>query len=78
MTGFRDLRRNHDFTALWVGSTVSELGTRVSMFVFPLIAYGLTGSTVVAGIAGRHRAARHGARAPPGRRPRRPRRTAAG
>ncbi len=52
MTGFRDLRQNHDFTALWVGSTVSELGTRVSMFVFPLVAYGLTGSTVVAGLAG--------------------------
>ena len=52
MTSFRELRHNHDFTALWVGSTVSELGTRVSMFVFPLIAYALTGSTVVAGIAG--------------------------
>ena len=52
MTGFHELRHNHDFTALWVGSTVSELGTRVSMFVFPLVAYALTGSTVVAGIAG--------------------------
>jgi predicted MFS family arabinose efflux permease len=52
MTGFRDLRRNQDFTAIWVGSTVSELGTRVSMFVFPLVAYGLTRSTVVAGVAG--------------------------
>ena len=39
MTGYRQLARNHDFTALWVGQTVSELGSRVSMFVFPLIAY---------------------------------------
>ena len=52
MTGFRDLRQNHDFTALWVGQTVSELGTRVSMFVFPLVTYAVTGSALLAGIAG--------------------------
>ena len=43
MTGYRHLARNHDFTVLWVGQTVSELGSRVSMFVFPLLAYRLTG-----------------------------------
>ncbi len=52
MTGFRDLRQNHDFTVLWVGQTVSELGTRVSMFVFPLVTYAMTGSALLAGIAG--------------------------
>ncbi len=43
MTGYRDLARNHDFTVLWIGQTASELGSRVSMFVFPLLAYQLTG-----------------------------------
>jgi len=52
MTGFRELRHNHDFTVLWVGQTVSELGTRVSMFVFPLVTYAVTGSALLAGIAG--------------------------
>jgi MFS family permease len=52
MSGLRELRHNHDFTVLWVGQTVSELGTRVSMFVFPLIAYAVTGSAMLAGIAG--------------------------
>jgi MFS family permease len=52
MTGFRDLRQNHDFTVLWIGQTVSELGTRVSMFVFPLVTYAVTGSALLAGIAG--------------------------
>src|SRR4051794_31889182 len=52
MTGFRELRSNHDFTVLWIGLTVSELGTRVSMFVFPLVTYALTGSALLAGIAG--------------------------
>ena len=49
MTGYRQLARNHDFTVLWIGQTISELGSRVSMFVFPLLAYQLTGSALVAG-----------------------------
>ncbi|HCB05637.1 MAG TPA: MFS transporter [Nocardioides sp.] len=52
MTGFRDLRSNHDFTVLWIGQTISELGTRVSMFVFPLVTYAITGSALLAGVAG--------------------------
>jgi MFS family permease len=48
MASFRELSRNHDFTVLWVGQTISELGSRVSMFVFPLLAWQLTHSTLAA------------------------------
>lgn len=51
MTGYRSLARNHDFTVLWIGQTVSELGSHVSMFVFPLLAYHLTGSLLAAAAA---------------------------
>ena len=51
MTGYRTLSRNHDFTVLWVGQTVSELGSRISMFAFPLLAYALTGSLLQAALA---------------------------
>ena len=51
MTGFRALRQNHDFTVLWVGQTISELGSRMSLFVFPLLAYAITGSTLWAALA---------------------------
>ena len=50
MTGYRQLARNHDFTILWVGETVSELGSTMSLFVFPLLGYHLTGSTAVAAL----------------------------
>jgi MFS family permease len=50
MTGHRNLLGNHDFTALWVGQTISELGTRTSLFVFPLLAYALTGSALLAAL----------------------------
>lgn len=50
MTGYRTLVRNHDFTVLWIGQTISELGSRVSMFVFPLLAFHLTHSPVQAGL----------------------------
>lgn len=48
MPGFRTLARNRDFTVLWIGETISQLGSRVSLFVFPLIAYALSGSVLVA------------------------------
>ncbi|WP_193612965.1 MFS transporter [Nocardioides lijunqiniae] len=51
MTDYRALTRNRDFTALWVGQTVSELGSQVSMFVFPLVAYATTGSALHAAAA---------------------------
>lgn len=39
------LARNRDFTVLWLSSTISELGTRVSLIAFPLLGFALTGST---------------------------------
>ena len=50
-TGFRTLARNHDFTLLWIGQTISELGSRVSTFVFPLLAFAMTGSALWAAAA---------------------------
>ena len=46
----RRLARNRDFTVLWVGETISQLGTAMSLFVFPLLTYALTGSAVGAGV----------------------------
>ncbi|GAB6985312.1 MFS transporter [Nocardioides pyridinolyticus] len=48
MSSYRSLARNHDFTALWIGQTVSEIGSRMTLFVFPLVAYLLTGSALLA------------------------------
>jgi MFS family permease len=48
VTGYRQLSRNHDFTILWIGETISDLGSTMSLFVFPLIGFHLTGSTLVA------------------------------
>lgn len=50
MPGYRQLARNRDFTVLWIGDTVSELGSALSMFVFPLIAYALSGSALTAAL----------------------------
>jgi MFS family permease len=50
MTGYRELARNHDFTILWTGETVSQLGSAMSLFVFPLLGYHLTGSTAIAAL----------------------------
>jgi MFS family permease len=50
MTGYRDLSRNRDFTILWTGQTISDLGSQVSAFVFPLITYALTGSAMWAAV----------------------------
>lgn len=46
MSSTQALLRNHDFSVLWLGQTVNELGSRMSLFVFPLLAYALTGSAL--------------------------------
>lgn len=51
MPSYRNLARNRDFTALWVGATVSELGSRISSFAMPLVAYAMTGSAFWAATA---------------------------
>lgn len=43
--------RNSDFQVLWIGETVSQLGSTMSFFVFPLIGYAISGSTAQAALA---------------------------
>jgi MFS family permease len=50
MPGYRTLARNRDFTVLWTGQTISDLGSNVSMFVFPLVAYALSRSALWAAV----------------------------
>ncbi len=45
------MRANRDFTWLWTGQAASELGSSMSLLVFPLLGYSLSGSTRVAGLA---------------------------
>lgn len=46
------LKHNRDFQLLWVGSSVSALGSRVSSIAYPLLVLALTGSPADAGLVG--------------------------
>jgi MFS family permease len=46
------LWRNRDFMILWTGETISTLGSSMSMFVFPVIGYTISGSATAAAAAG--------------------------
>lgn len=48
----RGLVRSHDFTILWVGQTVSELGNRMSVFVLPIAAWQVSHSALATALAG--------------------------
>jgi MFS family permease len=41
---------HRDFTLLWSASAVSDLGSQVSVFAFPLLSYALTGSALWAAV----------------------------
>ncbi len=45
------LWHNRDFMILWSGETISQLGSSMSFFIFPIIGYSLTGSTTQAALA---------------------------
>lgn len=45
------LAGNRDFAILWLGDMASELGSAMSMLVFPLLGYALTHSTTQAALA---------------------------
>jgi predicted MFS family arabinose efflux permease len=45
------LRRNRDFTILWCGLAVSDVGSSMSLLVFPLVGYAISGSAAQAGLA---------------------------
>src|SRR6202008_953051 len=45
------LPRNRHFLILWAGQAVSALGTSMSVLVFPLVGFAITGSTLLAGLA---------------------------
>lgn len=47
-----NLVQNHDFTLLWIGQTISELGNQMSLFVLPIAAWQLSHSAFTTALAG--------------------------
>lgn len=52
----RGLRGNRDFTLLWVGDTLSQVGSQATTIAMPLLVLFLTGSAADAGLVGLARA----------------------
>lgn len=48
----RALSRDRNFTLLWVGQTLSEVGSQVTTIAMPLLVLALTGSAAKAGLVG--------------------------
>jgi len=48
----RALSRDRNFTLLWVGQTLSEIGSQVTTIAMPLLVLALTGSAAKAGLVG--------------------------
>lgn len=46
------LRRNRDYRLLWIGQTLSQVGSNASNLAYPLLALALTGSPARAGLVG--------------------------
>ena len=46
------LWRNRDFMLLWTGGTLSAIGSSMSMFLFPIVGYAVTGSAMQAALTG--------------------------
>jgi Major Facilitator Superfamily len=46
------LRRNRNFTLLWVGQVLSDLGSQIGTLAYPLLILALTHSAVIAGAVG--------------------------
>ncbi|MGH3497142.1 MAG: MFS transporter [Nocardioidaceae bacterium] len=46
------LWRNRDFMVLWTGQTLSVIGSSMSIFLFPVVGYSVTGSTTQAALSG--------------------------
>ena len=46
------LRRNRDYTLLWIGVSLSGIGSSASLVAYPLLVLALTGSPAKAGIVG--------------------------
>jgi MFS family permease len=44
------LRRNRNYTVLWAGQAVSEVGFSISMIAFPLLVLAITGSPAASGL----------------------------
>ena len=48
--GGNALWRNHDYLLLWIGQSISSLGTGISQVAFPVLTFVLTNNPAIAGL----------------------------